>query len=84
MKKLGIAASSVAPPRPNILLSAMLAAKCRDQNIMATKERQQRFAEYVGSPTEGSEKCSRAVQFCRVGCVVFSFFPSKLSVVLIS
>lgn len=32
---------------PNVMLSAMLAAKCRDQNILATKERQQRFAEYV-------------------------------------
>eukprot|EP00434_Breviolum_minutum_P003290 symbB.v1.2.002896.t3/scaffold156.1/size293155/8 len=32
---------------PNFMLSAMLAAKCRDQNILPTKERQQRFAEYV-------------------------------------
>lgn len=39
---------------PGQLLGAILAAKCRDQGIMATKERQQRFAEFVLSNCSGT------------------------------
>ncbi|CAJ1346417.1 unnamed protein product [Effrenium voratum] len=50
--------------RPNPLLGAMLAGKCRDQHILVTKERQRRFAEFVLSNCAGN---SFSMSDCNVG-----------------